>query len=228
MNFPDPELLTGMLAAWLLLLAAALWARRDGIGVTKPMLLASLRGLVQLLLLAYVLHFIFDLSHPLAQAAIVLGFCLIAARISAGHHPHFNRAWLATTLGLAAASLFTLPWLVFTGAISGETRALIPLASMVVANGMNAVSLMFNRMEKSTEVATGIKAALIPSIDTLRVVGLVHMPGIFVGMILAGAAPLTAAAAQLVVLYMIVASNFTACIVTWYFLQRGNNQPTCA
>jgi len=51
------------------------------------------------------------------------------------------------------------------------------------------------------------------------VVGLVHMPGIFVGMILAGSPALTAATAQLVVLYMIVASSFSACMVSFLMMK---------
>ncbi|MFQ5582046.1 MAG: ABC transporter permease, partial [Mariprofundaceae bacterium] len=185
------------------------------------------RGLVQLLVLASVLHLIFDIKHTAAQSAIIVLLCIIAARVSAGHHADTRKAWFATATGLTASCLVTLPWLVYSGAISGETRALIPLGSMVAANGMNAVSLMFNRMADESGLATGVQASLIPSVDTLRVVGLVHMPGIFVGMLLAGSPPLEAASAQLVVLYMIVASCFTACIVSSYMLTRLQDRKIC-
>lgn len=211
---PDAETLTGLLAAWLLLGIAAAGAWRRQLGIGKRMLTASLRGLVQLLILASFLHIIFDIEHWAVQVAVILLLCIIAARISAGHHGDTRRAWLAATLGLAAACLLTLPWLVFAGAISGDSRSLIPIASMVVANGMNAVSLLYERTQGGAALDDGIRSALIPSVDTLRVVGMVHMPGIFVGMLLAGATPMAAAAAQLVILYMIVASSFTACILS--------------
>ncbi|MDQ7010946.1 MAG: ABC transporter permease [Mariprofundaceae bacterium] len=228
MNLPGPDTLIGLLAAWLLIAAASLWAWREGLGLSRRMLIASLRGLVQLLVLASVLHLIFDIRHVAAQGTIIAMLCIIAARVSAGHHADTRRAWIAAAAGLVASCVVTLPWLVFSGAISGETRALIPLGSMVAANGMNAVSLMFNRMQADSGLASGIEASLIPSVDTLRVVGLVHMPGIFVGMLLAGSPPLAAASAQLVVLYMIVASCFTACIVSWYMLTRLQDRETCA
>ncbi len=85
---------------------------------------------------------------------------------------------------------------------------------MIAANGMNAVSIMFERMKSGGLAGDGIRTAMIPTVDTLKVVGLVHMPGIFVGMILAGSPPMTAASAQLIVLYMIVASSLTSCIVS--------------
>jgi len=228
MILPDAEHLTGLLAAWLLLLAAALWAGREQLGLTRRMFNASIRGLVQLLLVASVLHFIFDIRHPAAQAGIIVLLCLIAARVSAGHFPATGIAWIAAVTGLVIACLFTLPWLVFTGAIGGESRALIPIASMVVANAMNAISLMLDRIQRGQDVTTGIQGALIPPVDSLRVVGLVHLPGIFVGMLLAGAAPLEAAAAQLVVLYMIVASAFAACVICRHMLNRLQGAHACA
>lgn len=211
---PDAQTLTGLLAAWLLLgvAAAGAWHRQLGIG--KRMLWASLRGLVQLLLLASFLHIIFDIEHWAVQISVILLLCVIAARISAGHHADTRNAWIATTIGIAGACVATLPWLVFTGTIEGDSRTLIPIASMVVANAMNAVSLLFERTQGGASLDDGIRSALIPSVDTLRVVGIVHMPGIFVGMLLAGATPMAAAGAQLVILYMIVASSFSACILS--------------
>jgi len=219
---PDADTLAGLMAAWLLLFGAAAWAWREKLDLGKRMLLASLRGLVQLLLLAFVLHWIFDIRSHWAQALLVLAFCVLAARTSASHHTRPGQAWLAASLGLACACLVTLPWLAVTGAIGNDTRTLIPLGSMIAANGMNTISLMFHRMDDSGTVMDGLRQAMIPPVDTLRMAGLVHMPGIFVGMVLAGAAPLAAASAQLVVLYMIVTSSFTACMVSFLMLNHLN------
>lgn len=219
-QLPDPHTLTGLAAAWLLLGGVSVWAWREKLGLSRRMLLASLRGPVQLLLLAFVLHWIFDIRSHWAQAGLLLCFCVIAARTSATHHPDPKLAWPAASLGLAAACTVTLPWLAFSGAIHADTRSLIPLGSMLVANGMNTISLMFNRMDGEGGAMAGLRQAMIPPVDTLRIVGLVHMPGIFVGMVLAGAAPIAAASAQLIVLYMIVASSFTACMVSFMMLNR--------
>jgi len=227
MQLPDPDTLISLLAAWLLLAAVSGWAWRERLDVSRRMLWASLRGMLQLLLIASILHLIFGLQHPAAQVGIIVLLCLIASRISAGHHPDTNRAWLAAFAGLAAGCAATLPWLVFTDAISSETRALIPLASMVVANAMNIVSLMFDRLAADLDFNSSIRTAMIPPVDTLRVVGLVHLPGIFVGMILAGASPIAAATAQLIVLYMVVASAFVACMVAHSMLNRRKEAAAC-
>jgi putative ABC transport system permease protein len=227
MNLPDPDILSGLMAAWLLIALTSLWSWKEKLGVSRRMLGGSLRGLLQLLVVASILDLIFGINHVAAQAGIIFLLCLIAARVSAGHYSSTALAWRSATGGLVCACVFTLPWLVLTGAIGHETRALIPLASMVVANAMNTVSLMLDRIDSGQDTTSSIRGALIPPIDTLRVVGLVHLPGIFVGMLLAGAAPLEAASAQLVVLYMIVASTFTACVSTHYLLLWQQRRYTC-
>ena len=221
------DALTTLLAAWLLLAGAALWSHRQRLGLSRAMLIASARGLVQLLALALVLQWIFDLRHPLGQWTLIAAFCMLAARTSAAHHPLPSLAWRASSLGLFAACLATLPWLILTHAIDNNSRTLIPLASMIAANGMNAISLMFHRMAEQGNAQDGLRAAMIPPVDTLRVAGLVHMPGIFVGMVLAGAPAWAAASAQLTILYMIVASSFTACVVTMLLMQHWMKAKPC-
>jgi len=215
------DTLIPLTAAWLLLAGAAYWAGRENLGISRNMLIASFRGLGQLLILAFVLHWIFDIRSHIAQIAIIAGFAILAGHNSARYGTG-SRAWLASSIGIFCGCAVTLPWLALTGTIDADTRTLVPLGSMIAANGMNAISIMFERMNSGGKAGDGIRTAMIPTVDTLRVVGLVHMPGIFVGMILAGAAPLTAASAQLVVLYMIVASSLTSCIVSLLMTNHFN------
>jgi len=214
------DTIIGLMAAWLLLAGASYVAHRQDLGLSRAMLIASIRGPIQLLFLAWVLHWIFDITAVWMQISIIAAFCLIAAQTSASHHNTPKQAWLATSMGLMCGCAVTIPWLAWTGAIDSHTRALIPLASMVAANGMNAVSMMFERIKQGGNADEGMRIALIPTIDTLKVVGVVHMPGIFVGMVLAGSPPMQAAAAQLTVLYMIVASSFTTCMVTFLLMNH--------
>lgn len=218
------EVVVTIMAAWLLLATVGYWAHRQELGLTKEMLIASVRAPLQLLLLAFVLHWLFDIQSHWAQAGIILGFCILAGYTSAAYHHRFAHAWFASSLGLAVACLLTLPWLIFVQAFEDNARTLIPLGSMVAANGMNAISIMFERLKPMEGVAAtikeGLRTAMISPMNTLKVVGLVHMPGIFVGMILAGSTVFAAASAQLVVLYMIVASSFTACVVSFLMVKH--------
>jgi len=218
------ETLTSIMAAWMLLAGVSYWAHRERLGLTRDILIASVRAPVQLLVLALVLHWLFDIQSHWAQAGVILFFCILAGHTAAGYHERFQHAWIASSIGLALACLVTLPWLIFAKAFTDEARTLIPLGSMVAANGMNSVSIMFERLKPSETGATatikeGLHTAMISPINTLKVVGIVHMPGIFVGMILAGSTVFAAASAQLVVLYMIVASGFTACVASYLMMK---------
>lgn len=219
-----------LLAAWMLLAGVSYWSHRQELGLSRAMLIASVRAPLQLLLLAFVLHWLFDIHSHWAQAGVISVFCLLAGYTAAGHHAHFKLAWIAASAGLIASCLLTLPWLVLTGAIHDNARTLIPMGSMVAANSMNAVAIMFDRLcststnEAVVSMKDGLRTAMISNINMLKVVGVVHMPGIFVGMILAGSTVLAAASAQLVVLYMIVASSFSACVVSFFVLNYWHNR----
>lgn len=219
------ETLVSIMAAWMLLAGVSYWSHRQQLGLSRDLLIASVRAPLQLLWLAFILHWLFDIQSHWAQAGIILAFCVMAGYTAAAYHQRFAHAWIAASIGLACACAVTLPWLVFAKAFTDDARTLIPLGSMVAANGMNAISIMFERLKPSASGVTvtvkeGLHTAMISPINTLKVVGLVHMPGIFVGMLLAGSSVYAAASAQLVVLYMIVASGFTACVVSFLMVKH--------
>jgi putative ABC transport system permease protein len=95
-----------------------------------------------------------------------------------------------------------------------EPRFLIPLAGMLFANSMNAVSISAERFENESQRgynylearATSYKAALIPIVNSLFAVGLVSLPGMMTGQILSGVDPLIAVRYQMMVMLMILGS----------------------
>ncbi|MDQ6989315.1 MAG: ABC transporter permease [Mariprofundaceae bacterium] len=220
------DTLSSVFAAWLLLAGISYWTHQQQLGLSRQMLIASVRAPLQLLVLALLLHWLFDIESPWAQAGIIAGFCILAGHTAAQHHQRIRHAWLASSFGLICACSLTLPWLVFSQALQADSRTLIPIGSMVAANGMNAIAIMFERLKTSPHhqpaitIKQGLHTAMIAPINTLKVVGLVHMPGIFVGMILAGSSVLAAISMQLIVLYMIVASSFTACVVSFLMMKH--------
>lgn len=220
------DIISILMAAWMLLAGVSYWSYRHELGLSKAMLIASVRAPLQLLLLAFVLHWLFDIQSHWAEAGIIALFCLFAGQTAAAHHNNVRHAFIAASVGLMAACVVTLPWLVITGALDDNARTLIPMGSMVAANSMNAVAIMFDRLSPKeagapfVNIKEGLRTAMISPINTLKVVGIVHMPGIFVGMILAGSTVFAAATAQLVVLYMIVASSFTACVLSFLMMKH--------
>ena len=102
-------------------------------------------------------------------------------------------------------------------------RYLIPLAGMIFSNAMNSVSLAAERVQAEIENgvdyvharAIALRASLIPTINSLFAVGLVSLPGMMTGQILAGISPLVATRYQIMVMCMLFA---TAGIASALFL----------
>jgi len=179
---------------------------------------ALFRMLLQLILIGYVLTYIFDAQSPYL-ILLILSVMLIAASIISLRPIHTKQPslYLYTFISISIGGLFTL-FIVIIGVLNltlwYDPKFLIPLASMIFANAMNAVSIAAERFEseitqnnnyiKAREIA--YKAALIPIINSLFAVGLVSLPGMMTGQILSGIDPLIAARYQMMVMLMILGS----------------------
>jgi len=177
------------------------------------------RMLLQLVLIGYVLNFLFAADQGWLVAG-VLAVMLIAAS-SIAVRPVQRRD--AGTYGRALAAIFVggVPVLgLVTQAVVQiepwyEPRYVIPLAGMIFASAMNCVSLAAERFSAECQSGTdphtalheAFQAALIPLINSLFAVGLVSLPGMMTGQILAGVDPLIAARYQIVVMAMIFGSS---------------------
>ena len=178
-------------------------------------LYATIRMLVQLLLIGYVLIYIFRSDHFGVITGVLAVMLLASAWI--GIRPvkmHRGRAYRDALAAISLGGVLTLA-LVTQFVISVEPwfspRYVVPLAGMIFAGSMTAVSLAAERFQSECDhgVAadearkTAFQAALIPIINSLFAVGLVALPGMMTGQILSGVSPLVAAEYQIVVMTML-------------------------
>ena len=179
---------------------------------------ALFRMLIQLILIGYVLTYIFNVDSPYL-VILILSVMLVAASMISMRplEERQNAFYLYAFIAIGIGSIFTLimvVWGVLTLDSWYEPRYLIPLAGMIFANAMNAVSISAERLE--SEINRGnayidarfisFKAALIPRINMLFAVGLVSLPGMMTGQILSGVDPLIAVRYQIMVMLMILGS----------------------
>ena len=176
------------------------------------------RMVVQLLLIGYALTWIFGAEHGWL-ILLVLGVMLAASSwialgaVKAHRHELLWASLVSISVGggltLALITQLVLqvdPWFL--------PRYMIPLAGMVFANAMTAVSLAAERLyaelghHMSWEEArlAAYQAAMIPVINSLFAVGLVSLPGMMTGQILSGVSPLVASRYQIMVMCMIFAA----------------------
>ena len=192
-------------------------------------LYAVVRMLGQLLLAGYFLSFMFEADSSWVVVAVLIVMVFAASWIGLGsikenRHLLYKRALLAIGLGgglvllLVTQGVLRLdPWY--------SPRYFVPLAGMIFANAMNAVSLAAERLY--AETGRGVewlearrmacRAAFIPILNSLFAVGLVSLPGMMTGQILSGVSPLVAVRYQILVMCMIFAASgiATLCFIAW-------------
>ena len=202
------------------------------LGLGRQILIAAGRMVIQLTLLGLVLKGLFALTSPLWTGLVALAMILFAGREAMARQARRFAGWwsygIGTTAMLAAAGIVTV--LALTASVRPDPwydpRYAIPLLGMVLGNTMTGVSLGLNtltttaRRERSAieaQLALGadiwtalrpvlresMRSGLIPIINAMAATGLVSIPGMMTGQILAGAAPEDAIKYQLLVMFLI-------------------------
>jgi putative ABC transport system permease protein len=232
----------GVLISLALVALAVAISRRQKLRLEKELAIAVVRALVQLAALASVITVVF--SH-FGLASLLLLVMFGAACWTASRRLHdVPGAPTVAALSIAIASGISVAVLFGLGAFDFNARNLIPISGMLFANSMTAASLTGARlrddlMDKVLEVearlALGVHTSealrpyqrraaisgLIPIIDATKNVGLVGVPGAFVGMVLGGASPREAAQIQLVVLFMLLGAAAVTGITTTYLVGKA-------
>lgn len=231
------------LALTLVALAAvgSVVARLAHIGHARDVLTAAARAALQLTAIAAVITVILG-SLPLA-AVFVAGMYAVAAATAARRMRLGKNAW-STLLPIAGSSLPVVVVLIAAQLIPPEPIAVIPVSGILIGGAMTATTLAGRRAldvlagrygEVEAGLALGLpdrdarleiarpaaSEALVPVLDQTRTVGLVTLPGAFVGMLLGGATPVAAAGVQLLVLIALLAVETAAIAVTVELVARS-------
>jgi len=214
----------------LLFIAFALFLiKKWQLDLEKTLLIGTVRTFVQLTLMGYVLTWFFGQRHWAFMLLLLFIMILIASyegqRRQKQAIPHFFYAMLVALLGASFLILGTILLFILDVKPWYSPYAAIPIAGMIIGNGLNSTSLTANRFmgelkhrekEIETLLALGatpkvavydamkasIQAALIPNINSLMTVGLVQLPGVMTGQILAGIDPIVAVRYQIMTMYM--------------------------
>ncbi|WP_432821024.1 ABC transporter permease [Trichloromonas sp.] len=228
----DLTIIDLVLVYGLVLIAVGL-ARFNRIGQERDLLWSSLRMIVQLLVVGYLLKMVFAIASPwpvLLILVIMGGFAVqaVGARVKEKMPRFYQVVGLAMFTGCGGATFFfcilvvgLTPWY--------DPRYLIPLAGMIIGNSMTGASLAAERLaaemkERKQEIETSLclgatsrqaaadavrsafRAALIPSVNAMATMGLVFLPGMMTGQILSGTEPLLAVRYQIAIMCVITAS----------------------
>jgi len=230
-----PGDLTTTAAGLVLLLVVALAADRVGsLGVRRDLLVAAVRAVAQLSLVGLVVAAV--LRTPVLAPLYLVVMLVAASATSTRRIGVPGRSWTAASSAIGLSSALTVAVVVLSRAVPVDARHVVPLAAQVIGGAMTATSLAGQRYvdqvaaswsEVEGWLALGATAteavreqgrlasarALVPALDQTRNVGLVVLPGAYVGLLLGGASPLDAGRLQLLVLVGLLAAEAVAVVV---------------
>jgi putative ABC transport system permease protein len=228
---------------------AAVAGRLSGLGQDRPVVVAAVRAAVQLAAVSAVLVAV--VGSLWLSATFVLLMLVVASSTSAGRITGKGLRdgrpadrLLAAAAPILAGTAPVVGLVLASGAVPLRGEAVIPIAGIVIGGAMTATSLAGRRLrdeltdrrgEVEAALALGLlrrdavlmiarpagATALIPPLDQTRTVGLVTLPGAFVGVLLGGGSPLQAGAAQLLVLVGLLAAEVLAVWTVTELVARG-------
>jgi len=239
-----------MSLAALLVIALAAVSRRLQLKIGGRLLLSAFRTVIQLSLIGFVLKALFASAAPGWVALMAVVMLLAAGREVRARQKHRLRGTWGFGIGLSAMfiSSFAVTILALTVVVSPAPwyapRYAIPLLGMLLGNTMNGLSLSVNHLTQNvrtqraaieTRLALGqtkseaiddirresIRTGLIPIINAMAAAGLVSLPGMMTGQILAGNPPLDAVKYQILIMFLIAGgTGFGTLAAVWMTSRR--------
>ena len=224
-----------------MVVAAALiyWLAALGSPWTVPW--AAIRAVVQLAAIAGVLA---AALARLWSSILVLVVMFVVASVTAAQRSQASRGSPLLTAPLALGMLAVLPVLLLSGVVPLTGVAVVPIVAIVLGNTMTAVTVaarlaldtlklrageveaalslgMSERDSRMEIIGQTAANALLPNLDSTRTVGLVTLPGAFVGVLLSTGSATQAAAVQILVLLALLLSQTCGVAATIELIARG-------
>ncbi len=225
---------------------AALLAWRLKLGLSRELLIAAVRASVQLAAVGVLIALVFRVT-PLA-ILFVAAMVGTAAFTSGGRLKGVPRGRLRAIVAIGVPAVGAAGILIAVGAFAATPRGAIPTAGILIGGAMTATTLTGRRLLEGLEadedaietrlalgdrlrealaptVRQAITTGLVPAIDQTRNVGLVTLPGTFVGLVLGGASPAEAARVQLTVLLTLLAVELLSAVLIAELVVRTRMAP---
>ncbi|MDT3803880.1 iron export ABC transporter permease subunit FetB [Staphylococcus aureus] len=224
----------------LLLVIPIIISYKEGLHIIKDLIVATLRAVVQLIILGFLLHYIFKINDKWLLILCVLVIIINASwntisRASPVMHHVFWISFLAIFIGTA----LPLAGTVATGAIHFTANEVIPIGGMLANNGLIAINLAYQNLDRAFvqdgtniecklslaatpklaskgAIRESIRLAIVPTIDSVKTYGLVSIPGMMTGLIIGGVPPLQAIKFQLLVVFIHTTATIMSALIATY------------
>jgi putative ABC transport system permease protein len=237
----DLALVVGLTA---ISIGISLW---EQLGLELGLAIATGRSILQLIVLGYILEFIFAINNVWAVLAILAIILTITAiitrnRISQKIPYLLPLVWVVIFISTGFTLLYT-NFLIIQPQRWYEPRYIIPLAGILLGNAMNTAiiageRLVTNIKNSSNEIEThlslgatpeqaiksyrkeAIRAAILPGINQMMLVGMVTVPTFTGGQLLAGISPLEAVSYEVLIVLMVSFTNLLSTVLLTQGISR--------
>lgn len=222
-------------------LGVATWQR---LGIQRDMIVSVVRATIQLLIVGYILKALFASKSTFFTVLMLLVMISVAVENARRRGKGIPGIWWRLAIAITITVLFTVGFLVVTRVIPWTPQYVISIGGIVTGNAMILSSLFLNHLSSETKnrreevtvllslgatpteairhvVKRAIRTSMIPNIDSMKTTGIVQLPGMMVGQILAGQDPVVAVRYQLLILFAVLSAAALTSITLGY-LTKGS------
>ena len=227
---------TGVAVSVLLVGACVAVVVREQLGLTRDVVVASVRAVVQLVAVGALLGVLFKHAGLPGALLWVTGMVVVGSFVSGRRGKGVPRSRYVAAAAIATGVATTMGLLVLAHVVQSQPSVVVPVGGMVVSAATRGTSVVLLRLAEEAETGrrqvearlalglpateafaphrrTALRTALVTDIDQVGVVGLISLPGAMTGLLLAGVDPLTAIRYQVVVMYMLLGAVAVAGLV---------------
>lgn len=204
------------------------------LGLERRLAIAGFATVIQLLLIGFVLEWIFRVNRWYVVVAVMILMTIIAGSAAIRRtHVRYPGIWLTSVVSVWSSSWLMMSLALFA-IIRVEPwyspQYAIPLLGMILGNTLNGISLGLDRLGSELSarryqvesllalgatrweaarqpIQEAVRTGLIPILNAMMVVGIVSLPGMMTGQILAGTNPIEAVKYQIVIMFLIASGT---------------------
>ncbi|REE91604.1 putative ABC transport system permease protein [Paenibacillus taihuensis] len=199
------------------------------LGLEKEIAIGTIRSAVQLLLIGYVLQYVFQTENYVILVVIICVMIGVASWNAAKRGGGMHGVVWRIAISISVMEVLMMGMLLGLHLIKATPQYIIPLSGMTIGNAMVVAGLFMNQLKREAVSSRGeieallslgasaqqalhqvrkriVKFSMIPTIDGMKTVGLVQLPGMMTGMIVAGASPVEAVRYQILIVFSFTGS----------------------
>lgn len=203
---------------------------KEKLSFEKDIFIAVFRAFVQLIIAGLVLTQIFHLNHWMITLTSIMIIIINASWNTANRGKQISNNFTISFISISITTIIILAILIISGSLKFIPSQVIPLTGMIAGNSMSAIGIAYRnliqsysdnyqkiqeklalgadtRQASSSIIKKTIKQGLLPVLDQSKTMGLVSIPGMMTGLLLAGIEPIKTIIYQIMIIFVFISTT---------------------